>query len=199
MDDDSLHSLLARGGLSGAQRERALAGALRRARWAGVGRWAAIGAATVLPAAAALVLLLRGTERAPMSVAPGVSLVAKGAKGPVPSARCPDRLPGECHVGDRLLFEVDGVSHAAFFAAYADCAAGARIWYFPTAQGELPALAPDSTPSLVPKAARIGEEHGIGTCLLHLFVLDQPESRASLATGATGSTNRTDVSIEIKP
>jgi hypothetical protein len=197
LDDDSLHSLLSRGGLSGAQRERALEGALRRSGTGSRRRWAWLGAGVVLPAAAALAFFLRSPA---VPVSPEASwLVAKGERGPVLRATCPGRAMGECHAGDQLIFEVEGATRAGFFAAYADCAAGERIWYFPTAAGSLPEISPNGARTIVKQAARVGKEHGVGTCTLHLFALERPASRAALLSGKTEGSFQADVSLVVKP
>src|SRR5688572_13823291 len=97
MDDDSLHSLLARGRLSGAQRERILERVLdehatprRAAR-----RWV-VAASIALPAAA-LVALAIGLREPAGDQARSGPLVPKGApSGAVLGASCRNRPPGVC-------------------------------------------------------------------------------------------------------
>ena len=197
MDDDSLHSLLARGRLSGAQRERVFEGALRKSG-AGVRRWAALGGGVALAAAAAAALWIGASATSGPNGANSSELVAKGTRGPVLLASCPGRPAGECHVGDRLIFELEGARERGFFAAYAECAGRERIWYFPTASGTLPEIDPSRARTVVDKAARIGPEHGVGHCKLYLFALAEKMSRAALLAGAAAG-SRTELSLEVEP
>jgi hypothetical protein len=104
-------------------------------------------------------------------------------------ARCPEREPRTCRIGDRLIFEVDGATRGGFLAAYADCEARERIWYFP-ARGETMAAVPATEGHLVlERAARIGEEHGVGPCVVHLFLLDRPIDRAALPSESSDGVN----------
>lgn len=197
LDDDSLHSLLARGRLSGAQRERALEAALQQAR--GGRGWArrVVGSGLALAAAAAVaVWIVGGTSPGEGSQAP--TLVAKGSDAPLLTASCMGRPAGECHSGDRLIFEIEGARARGFFAAYAECASGERIWYFPTATGSLPEIVPNSARTIIGQAARIGSEHGVGRCELTLFALGQPSSREELLAPGSRHVRRALV-LEVKP
>lgn len=183
LDDDSLHTLLSRGRLSGAQRDRIFEhvarehAASRRVPWAVV---------AILPVAAAIALAAGVWWK--QDGDPSLRLVPKGTgTGALAGARCPDREAGRCRIGDRLIFEVDGAAQGGFFAGYAECAAGERIWYFPTKDGALPAVAAAEGHAVLGQAARIGQEHGVGRCLLHLFVLEAPLGRAELASGKVPS------------
>jgi hypothetical protein len=184
MDDDSLHSLLARGRLSGAQRDRILERVLdehappRRA----FRRWV-VAASVALPAAAAmaLVLALRGPAGDDAEVG---APVPKGAHaGAVFEARCSDRAPGQCRSGDRLIFSVDGADAGGSLAGYAECGAHERIWYFPTMDGAAPRIPARAGVQVVEQVVRIGKEHGTGPCKVHLFLLEAPGDRASLLSG----------------
>lgn len=197
LDDDSLHSLLSRGRMSGAQRERAFEGALRRSQ-RGSRRWGAIAAGVLIPLAAGLALFI-GTSEGPGTVpAANSNPVAKGRDEAVLRATCLGRPAGECETGDRLVFEVEGAKTAGYFAAYAECASGERIWYFPTAQGDLPKISGEEPRTVIDQAARIGPEHGVGSCSLHLFELDRPATRAELVAGGLAGAVRADVSLEVK-
>lgn len=196
LDDDDLHSLLASGGLSGAQRDRIfeqVAGAqpeVRRSR-----RWIGIAAGALLPIAALVAL---GISRRDPGVEGGEWLVAKGNDpGPIIEARCPDRKLGECRAGDRLIFELDGAKEGGFFAGYADCEGKERVWYAPSSDGSLPAVPPSLGHAVLPRAARLGAEHGEGKCSLHLFLLGERVDRARLLAGDVKARARAVVPIEI--
>jgi hypothetical protein len=159
----------------------------------------AVGAAALAPlAAAAGFALLGGSGESPPATS-SQTFAAKGPSQSLLSARCPGRPAGECRIGDRLVFEVEGAKAPAFFAAYADCAARERIWYFPTANGELPAIPGGQARAVVPTAAHIGSEHGTGVCHLHLFALAQRESRDTLVGGGEQHTARADLLLNIAP
>jgi hypothetical protein len=197
LDDDDLHSLLARGGLSGAQRDRIfdnVVGAQPSARRSR--RWVGVAAGVLLPIAALVALGVSG--RAPDGE--GEWLVPKGTgAGATIEARCPGRKPGECRVGDRLIFELDGAKDGGFFAGYAECEGKERVWYAPTADGTLPTIAPAKGHTVVPQAARIGAEHGLGACVLHLFLLGERVDRARLSAGAVEPRARGTVRIKMMP
>jgi hypothetical protein len=201
MDDETLHTLLARGRLSGAQRERILDRVLeqhappqRRFR-----RWAVM-AAVALPAAAAVVLALGLREG---TVGPDANrewLVPKGSTPGVQlEARCPERAPGTCRHGDRLIFSADGVKRDAFLAAFAVCGSGERIWYFPSADGTMPSIRAGAGHVVADHAARIGVEHGTGRCELSLSLLERRAERATILAGSAALSGKATISFEVMP
>ena len=196
-DEDDLHSLLARGGLSGAQRDRifdnvaAAQAPARRSR-----RWVGVVAGALVPLAALVAFGI--SRRDPNSG--GEWLVAKGSgKGATIEARCPGRKRGECRAGDRLIFELDGAKEGGFFAGYADCEGKERIWYAPSFEGKLPQVPPAQGHTVVSQAARIGAEHGATACSLHLFLLAEPADRARVASGAAALRSRAVVRLKMIP
>jgi hypothetical protein len=197
-DDDSLHSLLAQGGLSGTQRDRILDNVLdARAKPRRSKRLITIGLGALLPVAALVAL---GISRGGGDSEDEGWLVPKGVgSGAVLEARCPKRKAGECHVGDRLIFEANGVKDGGLFAGYAECGSRPRVWYFPSPDGELPALAARPGLVVVPQAARIGAEHGVGACSIHLFLLEGRASREQLLSGTIEPRARAVVPITISP
>jgi hypothetical protein len=184
MDDDSLHVLLSRGRLSGPQRDRIFENAFGAARSVRRFRRPALALAALLPVAAGLALFLRSApERG--EARPTGWLAAKGSvREPEFGARCPERAPGTCRVGDRLIFELDGANSGGFFAAYADCEARERIWYFPARGATMAAVPATEGHTVFEQAARIGKEHGVGRCVVHLFLLDRPVDRSVLPSEA---------------
>ncbi|HEX6275180.1 MAG TPA: hypothetical protein VFZ53_19205 [Polyangiaceae bacterium] len=184
MDDDSLHALLAGGRLSGPQRDRILERVLDTHARPRAGRRVLFTTlAAALPVAALIALAVRPAP-APRETASADWLVPKGEPGAaLVEAHCPGRPTGECRRGDRLIFQIDGAARGGHFAAYADCAGRERIWYFPTETGELPSVPIGAVHFVVPQAARVGDEHGDGRCTLHLFLLEKPAERSSIASG----------------
>jgi hypothetical protein len=201
MDDDSLHTLLARGRLSGAQRDRILDHVLeqRATPRPGWRRWAVV-AGVALPAAAAVALAVGLRGGASERGAGGTWLVPKGeATGVQLEARCPERAAGTCRSGDRLIFSADGVKRSGFLAAYAVCESGERIWYFPTVNGSMPSVDASAGHVVVDQTARIGAEHGTGRCTLSLFLLEQRADRAALLGGAAVFAGKASISFEVQP
>jgi hypothetical protein len=196
MDEDSLHALLAGGRLSGPQRDRILENVLDQHARPRATRRILFGVAAALPVAALIALAVRPSpeqrEVAPGNwlvpkapeTASGDWLVPKGEPGAaLVEAQCPGRPTGECRRGDRLIFQVDGAARGGHFAAYADCAGRERIWYFPSETGTLPTVPIGAVHFVVPQAARVGDDHGDGRCTLHLFLLEKPADRSSIASG----------------
>jgi hypothetical protein len=200
MAEESLHMLLAGGRLSGQQRDRILERVLdAQARPQRRFGWWTVGLAAALPVAAVVALALRGSVEAPKGT-PGEWLAPRGElSGPLLVASCAGRAPGECRTGDRLVFEVEDTGQGGYFAAYAECEARERIWYFPNDDGAWP-LIPPSTPHFVlPQAARIGPEHGQGRCTLRLFVLENRADRSSLAAGSARPRVRRETTLGVAP
>jgi len=201
VDDDTLHTLLSKGRLSGAQRERILGRVLeqhapQRPRFR---RWGVM-AAVALPAAAAVALAVGLSGRSPAPDESGEWLVPKGsATGVHLEARCPERAPGSCRHGDRLIFSADGAKRDGFLGAYAICSTGERIWYFPTADGTMPSVHAGAGHVVADHAARIGAEHGAGRCDLSLFLLERRADRASILAGSAAVTGKASIAFEVQP
>lgn len=197
---ETLHRLLAGGGLSGEHREQILERILpspevRRRR-----PWVSLLTLTLVPAvAAATILLVRvGGDKSPSS-----HVTAKGtAASPILEAHCPDRPPAQCQRGDRLIFEVNGVTPGALFGAYAERPSGERIWYFPTLDGRLPEV--PSGHGVIGEGIRLGDEHIPGPYSLHLFVLDSvvkggSDLRAALVSGRLAARGTAVIPVEVLP
>ena len=191
-----LDYLLARGRLSGAEKERVLAAVLDRteaepvpklmAAVIGVGRFVhpwrwALATATVLLLAAPSVWLLRQG-----AVEDALRVKGTSAAGPVLEAGC----TGGCRLGSVLLFRVQGAEHRTFLAAFAVGPSGEKVWYFPAEGGEMPEVAAKAAPQVLPRGARLGPEHVAGTYALHLLLLPERLGRDELLrlldAGASG-------------
>jgi hypothetical protein len=198
-DDDSIRFLLSRSRLSGADHDRILDKILppsaetRRRR-----RRLAWGAAS-LGFAATMALVFKLASRHP-AADDRQWLAAKGAAtGPLLSVRCPDRAPGQCRPGDKLLFEADGATRGGWLAAYAEDRRGERIWYFPTADGRLAEIPPSDGYSIVREVARIGSEHAPGPYTVHLMMLAHPADRAAVLGSSAHSLADAIVSMQVVP
>jgi hypothetical protein len=204
-DDESVRFLLSGGRLSGAERERILARTLLAssagAPAPGAGargrRWLALAAAALVPAAAALILLV---PRAVRDAGEREAARAKGpAAGAVLQARCPEREPGRCRHGDRLVFEIDGAPRGGLLAAYAEGPAGERVWYFPAADGHLAAVSAAPGHAVVGEVVRLGDEHAPGRYTVHLYLLDHPADRAALLAGRAQPSAAAAIPVDVAP
>lgn len=177
--DDELDTLLARGRMSGATRERVLENVLRVASPRRKGHLRAV-AITVLAAAAALVFWVRSGHDG--FTPKGATAVTIGL-----DATC---LEGPCRARATLVLRIDDVPERAHLAAYATREGAPegseRIWYFPEADGSEPVLAAQSGPQLVSRGITLGAEHTPGRYLVHAVIGKRPLTRE----GAVDDTNR---------
>jgi hypothetical protein len=157
-----------------------LAAALRSAttprapRWLG---WRVLVPALGLFALLPLLLLRGGRPDAGDFGAKG------GAAGPVVDVGC----AGDCKPGATLVFRTQAVREPAYLAAWAVGPDGGRIWYFPTATGELAKVAPHQAPEVLRQGGRIGDAHTPGRWDLHVLLLRQPLSRDAISSLAAAA------------
>ena len=150
-----LDRLLAGGGMSGPALDRALEGALerasprlRRSRWARSAWWfAPVGAALL---GVWLVRLPSGdgafrSKGGVTPLTPQVELVCGDHTG----------KDLQCAHDALLYFRVSGTSDAAYLSAYAEDAAGERVWFFPTASTRSVHLASGPEPRLAPRSVQL--------------------------------------------
>jgi hypothetical protein len=183
-----LDFLLARGGLSGPEKERVLGRVLDgvaparpwwRRSWLGLGA----GLGTAAAAAAVLVLTLRPgalpdrsaglTPRGQESAQPALDLEVACSDGPL--AACPQ--------GSTLLFALRGSIPDGFLGAYAEPAGGGeRIWYF-SSEGEAPRVTAASGTQPQARGVRLGPEHAAGSYLVHVVLARRPLAKAELTAG----------------
>jgi hypothetical protein len=173
---DDLDRLLARGRLSGAQRERILERVLdksanpRRRRLAYL-----MVAAPLVAAAAALIMVPQLGE--------GSKFSAKGNAASLVEASCSGGLLSACPIGSNLIFRFDGVSTPAYVHAYATPSppnAGERIWYFPTSSVPAPQLKANASSEVLPKAVLIGPEHSASAYQITVVLSAKPLTRDDL-------------------
>lgn len=181
--DDELDTMLARGRMSGAARERVLEKVLHATSPRSVRRLRATAittAITALAAAAALMLWLRsGHDEFTPKGAPATTIGL--------DATC---LEGACRAGGTLVLRIDDVPERAHLAVYATregaSDASARIWYFPEADGTAPALAAQPGSQLVKRGITLGPEHTAGRYQVHAVIGKRPLTRE----GALDHANR---------
>jgi len=179
MIDSDLDNLLARGRLSGAERERVLANVLDQTspRFSARSRAARSGAIALggLAAAAALALFVHGKSNIIKGDRADGSFAARGAAtdGVRVEAACTGGPLAACPSGSRLVFHGWPSAQPAYLAAFADpVGGGERIWYF-SAEGQSPRLGDGA----VDREVVIGAEHVAARYLVHVVVGVRPLSR----------------------
>jgi hypothetical protein len=176
MRDEDLDWLLAKGTLSGPERDRMFERVVKAARMQRSRSRArrASGAAAVALGLAAGVLLV---ARAHPNAHPTGSFTARGGAtaGTAVEVFCAGGTLGACPRGARLLF--GSVVHG-YLAAYADrSGSGERIWYF-GAGGESPLVGTGPREAPADRAILVGPEHAPGAYTLHVLVGSRPLSAA---------------------
>jgi hypothetical protein len=177
---DDLDRLLARGRLSGAQRDRILERVLdktantRRLRLKHV----VIIAAPLVAAAAAFVLVPKLGDGSEFSV--------KGGGSSGVEVTCSGGLLSACPIGSTLVFRFDGVSSPAYVQAYATPSpanVGERVWYFPTSAVPAPQLMANAASEVLQKGVLIGPEHSASAYQITVVLSAQPLTREDLLQG----------------
>ena len=191
-DDDGLDRKLARGGLSGPEKDRILERVLEgvpEARAADRRRWfrmpAVLVAAAGAAAAMALVLVADRDGGGPATEAKaGNAFRAKGADegGPAVDVACAHH----CRPGDTILFRVGHLDTAAYLNAFAEAPDGERIWYFPSEASAAPRLEPTDGMTIVPRGVRLGPEHGPGPHAVHVVLTSERVPRPVIDAAAAG-------------
>jgi hypothetical protein len=188
--DDELDYLLSRGMLSGPKRAELLDHAIASARAAEPAprkapRWLGargVGAGLAVAASAALiVVVLRPPHQVTQFRAKG-----SGAGAPILDVTCVGATLKACPRGSLLAFSVrnpGGEATAAagsFVSAYSDPSSGGqRIWYLTNE----PVVG-----SVVPKVARIGDEHRPGSYRAQVVLSRRPLSRAEIVARTAEAT-----------
>jgi hypothetical protein len=168
-DDDELDRLLARGRLSGRQRDNVLDGAVRAAAPRRRG-WRQL-LAVLLPAtAAALLLLLWPRQAFTPKGAPASTLL---------EVTCVDGARDRCRAGETLLFHVGGANQGGVLTAWAEPAGGGEaIWYFPPSDDRPLTVAATPAMQTLGRGVRLGPEQPPGAYVVHLVLTARPLTRA---------------------
>jgi hypothetical protein len=174
---DDLDRLLARGRLSGPQRDRVLEKVLAKTTRPRGLRLKHVALAAPLAAVAAVLILvgLRPPEHAEFSV--------KGRGGSMVEASCSNGPLSACPVGSTLVFRFDGLSAPAHVQAYATPSSpseGERVWYFPTSTVPAPQLSAKAPSELLQKAVVIGPEHSATAYRITIVLSVHPLARDEL-------------------
>ena len=178
MKDSELDALLARGALSGPERERLLENVLDHVGSPRRGLGAKTAFAILLPAAAAAVVWFGGSRwRAKPQESDG-AYEARGAAAQTVKvdAACTGGPLLACPRGSRLVFRGWPNARPSYLAAFADPSGGGeRIWYF-SSEGESPRLGPET----VDRAVVVGSEHTAARYSIHVVVSTRPLSRSEI-------------------
>jgi hypothetical protein len=185
--DRKLDALLARGGMSGGERERIVDEILPKRRLWSVARIAWM--SPILAGAAALVLWWMPVRRS--------GFTARGTAQKVGlSVGCLDGGGTRCVGKSVVVFRVDGADRTAHFFAYAK-KDGQTLWYFPTESGSSPEVRAQSGPQVLRQAASLG---ATGRYELHLILSEQAMSRAEILQAPSGHFLAEDVAeVEVVP
>jgi hypothetical protein len=181
-----LDRLLARGALSGREREDVLARVLERtARPAARARVRPLifGVAGLAVCAAAAVAVAAAWPRRDTG-----AFASRGAQdqGIHVEIACSGARLSACPVGSHLVFSASGAA-PGYLAAWAEpVAGGERIWYF-SAERDAPSILPTATAAPLDRAVEIGPEHAIGKYFVHIVVGAHPLSREQALRGDPGS------------
>jgi len=193
-DDPQIDRLLSRGYLGGPRHDAILREVLKGAevpsRARSLRRWLAL--ALVPGAAVAAGLAVWLTVASPAQP----PFTEKGGAGGVPASAvnlaCGPAKGRVCRVGDTLMFTVNAAVISGYFGAYAERvdaappgvgnqgAAGERIWYFPTAAGAAPVVAPGQGTLVLPDGIRLGPEHRPGRYRVTVWLSSAPLGRSAV-------------------
>jgi hypothetical protein len=177
-----LDSLLSRGRLSGAQRERVLDAVLDRVAPARR-HW------VPWMAAAAILCVLGGTTYLGAARSRQHEFTARGGTSATRvEVVCLGGSLDACPRGSHLAFRATGPKGAGYLTAYAvPESGGERIWYF-SGDDESPIVTP-STTSAEPmdRVVVVGNEHGAGGFTVHILISERPLPRTDALDAAPGS------------
>ena len=174
----ALDRLLAKGRLSGPEKEQIFAALMHDTRRAPRKRVAMAGGIAAALALCTLVAVLipRGLDPPTTS-----ELRAKGTVTDRPQVEV--GCVGPCRRGATLLFRVESTQPSLRLAAFASGSDGNRIWYFPTKDGQLPRLGArtgTAGPQVLAKGIRLGDEHLPGPYRVTILLLRRPLTRRQI-------------------
>jgi hypothetical protein len=199
MSRHHLDRLLARGALSGQEREDVLARVLektaRPARRSRV-RPAILGVAGFAACAAvvtAVAVAWQGRDTGAFASRGGQD------QGIHVEIACSGARLSACPVGSHLVFSASGAAPGYLTAWAEPVAGGERIWYFSAEHGA-PTVPPTATASPLDRAVEIGPEHAIGKYVVHILVGTHPFSREQALRGDPASVLASETAaIEVVP
>jgi hypothetical protein len=181
--DERLDELLAGGTLGGPRYDEIFEKVLERSglsRRPSVSRrlrkWFVASGVVLVPAIAAWLLWLRPADPPPTPKGAAESSAAFDIS-------CGTSVGSVCRPGDTLMISVNAAVTSGHVGAYAERVGDPsreRIWYFPTAVGAAPAVAPGGGTVVLAQGIRIGPEHPPGTYRLTIWISERPMARGEI-------------------
>jgi hypothetical protein len=188
-EDLRAEELLAGGSLSGRQHDEILARVLDRTETADRprprlrGRTGLVLCAAAVPALAAWLILVSPARDAFQAKGPPQRTTAAIDIG------CTSSGSRVCPMGGTLAFVVNAAVTSGYLGAYAerlDDPSHARIWYFPTAAGASPLIAPGTGTIVLPDGIQLGSEHRPGRYRVTVWISSRPVDRDEMDAAAPG-------------
>lgn len=137
-------------------------------------------AALALTVAAATLFVVRPHETP-------AELTARGVEKVTLVIRCGDRAPGDCRMGDRIVFDFGSAAPSGYVALFARSRAGDVIWYLPGDESQPSiALATNAPSGVLDTVAVIDDSYTPGRYELFAVISRQPLSRADIRGFARG-------------
>ena len=95
--------------------------------------------------------------------------------------RCGEREPGQCQLGDRLVFDFGSAPPPGYVALFARAESGKVIWYVPSDEGAASAaLATHTVAGVLDSVAVIDETYEPGRYEVFTIVSPRPLQRAEI-------------------
>jgi hypothetical protein len=201
--DGRLDELLAGGTLGGPRYDEIFEKVLERSgvpartsAWRRLRKWFVLPSAVLVPAVAVWLIWVRPSDVPP---------TPKGVSDPSAAFHigCGASGGSVCRPGDTLMISVNAAVTWGHVGAYAERVGGSaheRIWYFPTALGSAPTVAPGNGTVVLPDGIRIGSEHVAGDYRLTIWIAERPIARHEVdAMDARTLPARTTVPFRVTP
>jgi hypothetical protein len=93
-----------------------------------------------------------------------------------------------CRSDDTLMFQLNTAVVSGYLGAYAERIgdpSAQRIWYFPSAAGESPRVAPGDRTIVLPDGIALGREHRAGQYRVTVWISSRPLARAEVDAATT--------------
>jgi hypothetical protein len=105
-----------------------------------------------------------------------------------------------CRMGDTLLFTVNSGVSSGYLNAYAECDRDPehkRIWYFPSAAGHAPFIAPGVGTVALEEGVKIGTEHAMGHCRVTVWLSSRLLRRDDIERESSRESRRSTLDLDL--